>query len=212
MKIYDISMPISEDMQVYKNRDAMRPQLKVVRDHQSSTAYESQLTMHLHTGTHMDAPLHMIDGGKTIDTVELKKLITWCKVIDLTDVKDGITHEDLKDKAIEPGDFVLLKTKNSFSDTFDDGFVFVEKSGAQYLKETGISGVGIDSLGIERSQLNHETHTMLLGEWIPILEGLCLKDIREGRYFLFAVPISIAGAEAAPVRALLLSGVSIGGR
>jgi len=204
MKIYDISMAISQDMQVYKNRDAMRPQLSVMRDYTDSNAYESQLSMHLHTGTHMDAPLHMVQGGDTIDKLDLSKVITWCKVVDMTEVSGGITRQDLEGKGIEKGDFVLLKTKNSFSDTFDDEFVFVEKSGAAFLKEAGIKGVGIDSLGIERSQPDHETHATLMGEDIPILEGLRLAAIEEGRYFLLAVPVRIADAEAAPVRALLL--------
>ena len=204
MKIYDISMPISKDMQVYKNRETMKPDLEVVRDFGSASAYESRLCIHLHTGTHMDAPLHMIEGGETIDKLDLEKVITWCKVIDVTHVQSGITRKDLEDRGIEQGDFVLLKTKNSFSDAFLDAFVFVEKSGAAFLKEAGICGVGIDSLGIERSQPGHETHITLLGNGIPVLEGLRLKDIAPGRYFLMAVPVLISGAEAAPVRALLL--------
>lgn len=215
MKIYDISMTISPDMQVYKNKPESKPRLEVQRDYRSSNAYESKLAIHMHTGTHMDAPLHMIENGDTIDQLDLSKVITWCKVLDMTAVDDNITQKDLESKSIEPGDFILFKTKNSFQEVFDAGYVYLEKSGAKFLVDQGIIGVGIDSLGIERSQPNHETHIALLGEQIPILEGLRLAHINEGRYFLLAAPIKIAGAEAAPVRALLMqsdSGITIGER
>ena len=204
MKIYDISMAIAPNMQVYKNKTENKPTLQVNRDFGSSSAYESALAMHMHTGTHMDAPLHMIEGGKTIDQTDLSKVVTWCKVLDLTAAADCITKSDLQSKQIEPGDFVLLKTRNSLQEEFDNSFVYLEKSGAQFLADRGVIGVGIDSLGIERAQPNHETHIALLGSDIPILEGLRLAHIEAGRYFLLAVPLSIAGAEAAPVRALLL--------
>lgn len=204
MRILDISMPISADMTVYKNRVENKPKLTVHRDFTSSSAYESMLAMHMHTGTHIDAPLHMINDGGTIATVELNKLITWCKVLDLTHVDGGITHRDLKPKGIKDGDFVLLKTKNSYQDTFQVDFVFLEKSGAVYLRDQKIKGVGIDALGIERSQPGHETHIALLNDQIVILEGLRLGQVDEGCYFLLAVPISITDTEAAPVRALLL--------
>ena len=197
-------MAIAPDMQVYKNRTENKPKMQVNRDFGSSNAYESALAMHMHTGTHMDAPLHMIEGGKTIDQTDLSKVVTWCKVLDLTSVNDYITKSDLQNKQIEPGDFVLLKTRNSLQDEFDSDYVYLEKSGAQFLADLGIIGVGIDSLGIERAQPNHETHIALLGNDIPILEGLRLAHIDEGRYFLIAAPLSIAGAEAAPVRALLI--------
>ena len=64
MKIYDISKEISKDMMVYKDREEKRPQLKVVRDFSTGSVYESIITMDLHTGTHMDAPLHMLEGEK----------------------------------------------------------------------------------------------------------------------------------------------------
>lgn len=108
-------------------------------------------------------------------------------------------------KPIDEGAFILLKTKNSFHEGFANDFIYVEKSGAQYLKDKGIVGVGIDALGIERSQPGHETHKILLGAGIIILEGLKLADIAEGEYILSAAPLKIIGSEAAPVRAVLIT-------
>jgi arylformamidase len=205
MKIHDISMSIHKDMPVYKGRDFKRPIISVDSDFKTgASAYESRLEMNLHTGTHLDRPLHMIEGGETLDTFRLEQVVTDCKVFDLTHVSDGISKEDLEDKDIQKDDFIILKTKNSFEDILETDFIFVDKTGAAYLTEKGIKGVGIDSLGIERSQPNHETHKTLLGADIVILEGLELRDIEEGEYFLVAVPIKIAGVEAAPVRAILI--------
>ena len=114
-----------------------------------------------------------------------------CTVLDFTHIKDGITKEDLIKKEILNGEFVLLKTQNSFEEDFNTDFIYLEKTGAEYLLETGIIGVGIDSLGIERSQPGHETHKTLLGNSIMILEGLRLKEVVEGKYILIAAPLNI---------------------
>jgi Predicted metal-dependent hydrolase len=204
MKIYDISMEICHDMMVYNNKEEKRPDLKIVQDYKTHKVYESRIDMDVHTGSHMDAPLHMLEGGATIEGYDLYKCFTKCKVIDLTIVEDKITKEDLIGKKIEKGDFVILKTKNSLTEKLDKNFIFLETSGAEYLFEIGIIGVGIDGLGIERSQPNHETHKILLGNGIYVLEGLRLKDIEEDEYFLSALPLKIKGAEAAPVRAILI--------
>jgi len=146
----------------------------------------------------------MIENGQDSSFFQVKDMITPCKVLDLTHVADGITEEDLKNYIISPGDFILLKTKNSFFDDFQDNFIYVKESGAQYLAKAGIKGVGIDSLGIERSQPDHATHKTLLGNGIYILEGLRLKNVEEGKYTLIAAPIYLQNVEAAPVRALLI--------
>ncbi len=204
MKIHDISMNIYENMTVYKNKDVKKPKLSIVQDHKSGSAYESKINMEMHTGTHIDSPLHMIDGGHTIDKYDLSRFITKCKVLDFTNVKDKIVAEDLKGKNINKGDFILLKTKNSDSNEFDFKFVFLEKSGAEYLKNIEISGVGIDSLGIERDQPDHKTHKILLNNDVIIMEGLRLKEVEEGEYKLVALPLKIDGVEAAPTRAVLI--------
>lgn len=204
MRIIDISMKIKEDMAVYKDKPEIKPKIKVYQTFENGKSYESGVEIGMHTGTHVDAPLHMIKGGKTIEQMDLSKLMMKCKVIDLTYIKDKITKNDLETKDIEKGDFILFKTINSFTDKFDFDFVFLEKSGAEYLRDKKIIGVGTDSLGIERSQPDHETHIVLLDSDIIILEGLRLKHVSEGEYFLAALPLNIDGVEASPVRAILM--------
>ena len=203
MRIYDISMEIRNDMMVYKNQEKRRPWLEQTRKIQEEGVNESTLHINLHTGTHMDAKWHVIEHGSTIEEIDLYKCITPCKVLDFTHLDDCITKEELLKKNIKKDDFILLKTKNSYSDEFNFEFVYVNREGAEYLQETGIKGVGIDSLGIERNQPGHQTHNTLLSKGIIILEGLRLKDIEEGEYFLCALP-KIKGGDGSPVRACLI--------
>jgi Kynurenine formamidase (EC 3.5.1.9) len=204
MKIYDISMKIQYDMPVYKGKTSKRPIHKVVSDFSSGTVYETKLELNMHTGTHIDMPLHFLQGGDTIDRLELDKVVTKCKVLDLTNVDEKIFIEHLAGKSIEEGDFILLKTKNSIQNILEEEFIYLDKTGADYLKKIGVRGVGIDALGIERSQPDHETHKILLGTGVVILEGLRLKEVEEGEYLLVAAPINVVGTEAAPVRAILI--------
>lgn len=204
MTIIDISMPISPDMPVYKNRETKRPRVEVVNDFNRGSVYESRLSIEMHTGTHIDAPLHMIEDGEDLTVYPIERSISPCRVLDFTHVEDGITKDDLMEKEILPGEFLLFKTKNSWDEGFNPDFIYLEKSGAEYLVEKRVIGAGIDSLGIERNQPNHETHKSLLGNKIMILEGLRLKDVQEGIYVLFAAPLNILGVEASPVRAFLM--------
>lgn len=204
MKIHDISMEISEKMPVYKGRNEKRPVFKTVNNLKSGLSYETSLDINMHTGTHMDAPLHMVEGGETLESIELEKVITKCRVIDLTDVSEKISKNNLESNEIQKGDFILLKTKNSTENILESDFIYLDKSGAEYLRDKKIKGVGIDSLGIERDQPAHDTHMTLFEAGIVILEGLRLDGIDEGEYFLFAAPIKIKGVEASLVRAVLI--------
>jgi len=204
MKIYDISMKIHENMMVYKNKPDKRPLIWVAHDFTDSSAYESRIDIDLHTGTHIDAPLHMVKDGATVDTIDLEKLVSHCQVIDLTHVKDCIRKEDLENLILKEDYFILFKTQNSMSDSFNPEFIYLEKCAADYLRKKKIKGVGIDSLGIERSQKEHETHKILFEAGILILEGLRLKEIEARDYILHALPIHIDHVEASPVRAVLI--------
>lgn len=204
MIIYDISMTIEKSMGVYKNIEEKRPVIKFERKIPKDSINESSMYMNLHTGTHIDAPYHVDDKGVTIENIDLNKLITKCRVLDLTNIVDRITKEDLVDKNIGPGEFLLLKTRNSFTEEFEADFVFVEKSGAEYLAEKEIIGVAIDSFGIERTQPDHETHKILFNNGITIIEGVRLKEIEESEYLLCALPLKIKGADGAPARIVLI--------
>ncbi|MEI6131937.1 MAG: cyclase family protein [Bacillota bacterium] len=204
MKIYDISMLIHDGMMIYKNREENKPQLELVKSFDTDGINESSIKMNLHSGTHIDAKFHMNKFGETSEKFDLSRLVTKCKVIDLTQLKFKISREDLSKFEINKDDFILLKTKNSFSEVFLFDYIYLDESGAEYLKELSISGVGIDALGIERNQPNHITHKKLMDKDIIILEGLVLKDVPAGEYFLCALPLKIEGADGAPARVILI--------
>lgn len=207
-------MEISPDMAVYKNRDEKKPVFETVRDFSQGSVYETRLQMDLHTGTHIDMPLHMVDGGPDSEFWHMGRAFSRCTVLDFSGFDaDAVEARDLKAKeeALKPlfdpftaGRSVLLKTQNSFKDDFDCSFVYLHQSGATYLAGKGIAGVGIDALGIERDQPGHETHKALLKAEIWILEGLRLAEVPEGDYILALIPLKVKGVEALPARAILL--------
>jgi arylformamidase len=179
-----------------------------VQDFDTATARESRIDMDVHCGTHVDSPLHMLPEGGTMETIPLERLVGPCRVLDLTEINGGIRQSDLERFEIENGEFLLFKTKNSFTDAFDFEFVYLAEDGAKYLIEKGIKGVGIDALGIERAQPGHPTHKSLFRADIIIIEGLRLREVPEGRYFMVAAPLKLVHTEAAPARVLLIEGIN----
>lgn len=204
MKIHDISMEISEDMQVYKSREEKKPKIINQYNFKNSSVYESQIDLNLHTGTHIDAPLHAIENGPITEDYNLNRFYGKCLVIDLTEIDDKISKDDLLKYDIERDIFIIFKTKNSLVESFKKDFIYLDESGAKYLVDNEIKGVGIDGLGIERNQEGHPTHKLLLSNDIPILEGLRLKNIKSGIYTISAFPIKIKEVEASLVRAVLI--------
>lgn len=208
MKIYDVSMPIEPDMPVYKNKEEKKPVIRVVQDFDTAPARESKVTMDVHCGTHVDSPLHMLPDGGTMKTIPLEQLVGKARVLDFSHVEGGIGKQDLETKDIQAGEFLLMKTKNSGQDEFDFEFVYLKEDGAKYLAEKKIRGVGIDALGIERSQPGHPTHKTLFKAGVIIMEGLRLKEVPEGTYFMVAAPIKLMETEAAPARVILLEDIN----
>lgn len=209
MKVYDISMPIYPGMPVYKNKPEKQPVFETSADFPTHGIHETRVHMDVHTGTHVDAPLHMMEQGATMESVTLEQLVRPCRVLDLTEVVGSVKSTDLTPHGIQAGEFVLLKTKNSFrpeAEGFDSEFIFVSEDGAAYLAERKVAGVGVDALGIERSQPEHPTHKYLFSAGAVIVEGLRLAEVPEGRYFLVAAPLNFIGTDAGPARILLLSG------
>lgn len=205
MKIWDVTMAIKPSMPVWKGRDAKRPVFTITRDYDENGegARETHLAFDMHTGTHIDAPLHFVHQGKTMNEIPLSKLIRPVKVIDLTHVNDTIEVDDLDEGLIQKGDFILFKTRNSFEDILESEFVYISSSAAKRLAELKIEGVGIDALGVERDQPDHATHHAILGAGIIIIEGLDLAEVAQGEYFMIAAPLKVDQLEAAPTRVLL---------
>ena len=163
MKIIDISWPISSATTGYKDKKVVGTIDEKIFNRDG--ARETVITLSSHTGTHVDAPSHFLRDGKTIDEMDLGKLIGKCKVIDVTDAVDQITGEQLEEHEITAGDIILLKTINSLrepTDVFNPHFIYLGVGGANYLVSKKVKAVGIDYLGIERGDPEHPTHTTFI--------------------------------------------------
>ena len=206
--LHDVTWPVTPAMTVYRRNP--RPRLRALSWIPRDSANLSALAIGLHTGTHVDAPRHFLRRGGDITTVDPARLAGPCVVVDCTSVADRIEAADLRRARIPHGAIVLLKTRNSERPAeapFDPSFVFLARSGAERLRRLRARAVGTDYLGIERDQPGHPTHKTLLGAGIPIVEGLRLRGVRPGRYVFLALPLPLAGAEASPVRAVLVRGI-----
>ncbi len=206
MKIYDISWPISPAMTEYKQNKTVT--FTETKSFDKDGVRDSTICMGTHTGTHVDAPTHFLKDGKSINEINIDRLLGHAIVLDLMMAIDAITQDDLARYEMNEGDIVLLRTSNSASgstDQFNSDFIYLDPSGARYLASKKVKAVGIDYLGIERGDPEHATHTTLMKADIVIIEGLRLSHVPAGSYFIVCLPLALIGLEAAPARAVLMS-------
>jgi arylformamidase len=160
--------------------------------------------MNLHTGTHIDAPSHMIeDESKNINNFGFNEIFGNCQVIDCTSVDDKILPEHLP--KIER-DVVFLQTKNSFKSAEDDfivDFITLSCQAAQYLLEQNVKIVGIDGLSVEKNDPAHSVHKKLFAANVFIVEGLRLGGIVEGFYTYSICPLVFLNTESSAARVFL---------
>ncbi|MEI8354957.1 MAG: cyclase family protein [Deltaproteobacteria bacterium] len=204
MKIYDISVPLSIDTPVYPGdpQIVLKPFLSIQK---GDSANVSILSLSTHSGTHIDAPQHMDDGGATVDQIPLSTLIGRTLVVEIGGAK-LIGRKELERLPIKGEDRLLLKTDNSQlwnQAVFSDGYASLSEDGAAYLIEIGIRLIGIDYLSIESFSGNGNTHKELLSQMTVILEGLDLSGVPAGIYELICLPLKIRGGDGAPARAIL---------
>jgi arylformamidase len=171
----------------------------------------SLLRFGAHTGTHVDAPAHFIEGGAKVDSLSLETLIGEAIVVEIPLDACSIAPEHLTECDLSGVERVLFKTRNSGfwhdpENRFRTDFTYLETEAAVWLVEAGVRLVGIDYLSIERfGSKEFETHRTLLSKGVIILEGLDLQQVAPGRYELICLPIKLAGGcgDGAPARAVL---------
>jgi RpiB/LacA/LacB family sugar-phosphate isomerase len=200
---HDISVPIRAEMPIYDGN----PGVQLERESSiadGASANVSRLELGVHTGTHVDAPLHFIDGGAGSETLALEPMLGPAIVVDATSVVGDLDADALERLDVPPeAARILFKTSNSRlweSDAFSRDFVRLSGSGARLLVERGVQLVGIDYLSIG----DEDAHRELLGAGVTALEGLDLRGVAPGRYDLVCLPLRIEGSDGAPARAILL--------
>lgn len=207
--IYDVTVPIRNTMPVWPGDPPVR---LTAKSHQSRdkthTVQLTSIEMGSHTGTHIDAPFHMIENGKRLDEIPLETFTGKATVFEISATR-SIRRADLSALNWHGVERVLFKTDNSkhWQDgKFYEEFVYLDPEGAEFLVQQGLRLVGIDYLSIDnfRSE-SHPSHFVLLKKNIPILEGLNLSAVPPGEYTLTALPLKLTDADGAPARVILTS-------
>jgi len=169
----------------------------------------SMFSMGAHSGTHIDAPMHFIRDGASIDRVPLSSLIGLARVIDIPDSVQAIDAAELARHEWKGAQRVLFRTRSSVrgwmtSPIFHRDFAYIAPDAAQLLADAGVQLVGVDYISAEQfGAPAPATHRILLGKGIPMVEGLLLAEIRPGEYDLIVLPLKVSGYEGAPARAVL---------
>lgn len=208
MRIYDITVAISAETPIYKGDPGVEiGSFKSIAN--GSSANVSQISLGVHTATHVDAPNHFIDGAKRVHELDPDKLIGPCRVVEVPADVIAIEPEHVGD--LDRVSRVLFKTQNSnFWATpemgFRTDFSYLTPATARLLVENGIVLVGIDYLSIEKSgSPGHPVHITLLEKEVVILEGVDLREVPPGDYEIFCSPLKYEGAtgDGSPARTFL---------
>lgn len=206
--IIDISVPLSSNLPTWPGGYGLKIS-RLLEIGENSEANVSRLDFDVHCGTHIDAPMHFVKNGKSTDQLKLEKMIGNCYVADLPESISTITSNDLDKLNIPKGiTRVLLKTSNSHNNLWDSkefnkDFCAITNDAAEWIVKNQIELIGIDYCSIQKFLDSSETHQILLENAVIILEGLDLRNVDPGNYYLICLPISINGIEGAPVRAIL---------
>lgn len=167
----------------------------------------SAIAISSHAGTHMDSPFHFLHGAKTMDTLPWDAVIGPCRVVEIKD-EESIKPAELEKLNLQKGERILFKTPNSArswqKDEFDKDFVYISKEASQYIVDRGVQTVGIDYLSVGGFYKDGiETHHILLGAEVWIIEGIDLSKIEPGEYDLICLPIKFQNGDGAPSRCLI---------
>jgi arylformamidase len=206
MRIYDISVGISPQIPVWPGDPPVQLE-RVEAIASGANANVSRLTCGVHTGTHVDAPLHFIDGASAIESLPLKLLTGRAYVVNLPSAK-VIDEATLEAGGLPPRTRrVLFRTRNSDlwakEKAFQTDFVAVDASGARWLVKRGVQLVGVDYLSVAPYGQSKETHRTLLEAGVVVVEGLDLSRVTQGRYSLYCLPLKLMGS-GAPARVILV--------
>lgn len=210
--IYDVTVPISNELPTWPGDPGV--QLTVWRSLSSGDAANvSMLNLGAHTGTHVDAPAHFIEGAPKVESLPLEILIGEAQVVEVPDDVFAIDEEFALDHCAPGTTRIIFKTRNSAfwnesNPEFHTDFTYLDLKAAERLVERGIKLVGIDYLSIEKyDSTQHEIHLALLSHGVVILEGLNLTDVPAGRYELICLPLRLrtSKGDGAPARVVLRS-------
>ena len=202
----DVSVPLRTGMVHWPDNPPVRIERMLDIEH-GDAANVSTLSMGSHTGTHMDAPLHFVRGGKGLDEMPLEATIGRARVVEIHDA-ESVKAEELRPHEVRGGERVLFKTLNSarrwYEEAFIEDFVYVSQEAAHHLATQEVLTVGTDYLSVGGFLKDGvETHQALLEAGIWVIEGLDLAEVEPGEYELICLPLKVERGDGAPARAIL---------
>lgn len=207
-RIFDVTVPLSPTLPVWPGD----PHLQLESRSQIADGAQcnvTSLTCSVHTGTHVDAPVHFFDGAKGVETLPLEILMGPVTVIDVGNASeitpDAVDAVQFMDSTRR----VFFKSTNSqlwddLKHTFYENFVALSPEAAQRVVERGIHLIGVDYLSVQRFQDKEPwTHYTLLKANVILVEGLDLREVEPGHYDLVCLPLKIQGCDGSPARVVL---------
>lgn len=209
-RIIDVSLPIGVDLLTWPGDPPAEVERRLKLE-DGDPANVSQLRIGTHTGTHVDPPIHFIEGAHGIDRVPLEVLSGPALVADARGLRGPLGPAELEGLGVPKGTTrLLLKSDNSelwrsLPTTFPDEYVCLSPGGARWVIDRGIQLVGVDFLSVEqRGAESHPTHVELLANGVIIVEGLDLGDVEPGIYDFTVLPLKIVDGDGGPARAMLV--------
>lgn len=191
--IIDISQEVLSS-KVYPGDPA--PSMQRLSSMQEGALYNlTAISMCAHNGTHVDAPFHFIEDGKTVEQMPLEAFVGDCYVVRH---EGDVTAEDAarimeKAESLNASERILIAGKAT-----------VTAEAARVFAKAGTRLIGNESQTVGPEDAPMEVHQILLGAEVVLLEGVVLNSVEEGRYWLSAVPLNLAGSDGAPCRAFLV--------
>ena len=190
MKIYDISQEVFS-CAVYPGDP--KPGKQILSSTDSGDLYNlTAFFMCAHNGTHIDAPFHFLGDGKTVDQMDLSIFVGDCYVARHAGDVSGADAQE-----------ILLKAEGA-ARILIAGDITVTAEAADVFAESGICLFGNEGQSVGPEYAPMQVHLIFLRRGIALLEGIVLKDVPDGHYFLSAAPLNLAGADGAPCRAYLI--------
>lgn len=195
MKIYDISQEVF-NCQIYPGDPI--PKKNVLKSIEKGKLYNlTAFNMCAHNGTHIDAPLHFIKDGKSVDKIRLEVFVGMAYVAEHHGVVSGDDATKIikkaKEQNLESAKRILIK-----------GDIEVSLEAAKIFASSDILLLGNEPQTVGPKNAPMPVHIALLSANVILLEGICLSEVSEGIYFLNAAPLNLSSIEGSPCRAILI--------
>jgi len=206
-KLYDLTLPLTADVPLYPG-DSAPQRRRTTSIAEGAALNSSQLEIGCHVGTHLDVPLHFVDGGADVEAYRPDQLMGPAQVVDFA-AAPQISAESLRQVTLEESRHLLLKTRNSRllgESAFRDDYVSLTPDAAEVLLAARPRSIGFDYYSLDPLDASgYPVHRRLAREGVPVCVCLDLRGVPAGQYFYVCLPLRLPGADGSPVRAVLFN-------